>query len=209
MNSTHQMIETHIQETQPGTILFPADFRGLGSEEAIKKTLSRLSKEGILDRVAHGIYLLPQYDEELGKLAPSMESIAEAIAAREHVRIIPTRATALNKLGLSTQIPMNVVYLTDGQRRRIRVGKRSLLFKATTPKKFAFKGQISGQLILGLEDQGIETLSEDMKDKVSDLLNKEQPDLLKHDLKLAPAKIHDFLLSLKKRIQKHEVVQSS
>lgn len=196
MKSTHELIEGQIQKTQPGTILFPSDFRGLGSEDAIKKTLSRLAKEKVLDRLAHGIYLLPQYDEEFGKLTPSMEKIAEAIAAKEHVRIIPTGAHALNKLGLSTQVPMNIVYLTDGQRRTIKVGKGKLIFKATTPKKFAFKGPISGQLLLGLEEQNLETITNQMRERILSLMQKEDTVLLKHDLKLAQAKTHDYLIQL-------------
>lgn len=196
MESIQDKIETQIKATEPGTILFPSDFRGLGSEDAVRQSLSRLSKVGILDRLAHGIYLLPQYDEELGKLTPSMEKIAEAIAAKEHVRIIPTGMHALNKLGLSTQVPMNIVYLTDGPRRTIKVGKGKLVFKSTTPKKFAFEGSISGTLLIGLEKQNLKEITDDMRDRILSLLQKEEPRSLKHDLKLAPAKIHNYLIQL-------------
>ena len=72
MISASKYIENHIKELNPGTILFPSDFRGAGSENAIKLVLSRLAQEGIIERLGHGIYYFPQYDDELGKLTPSM-----------------------------------------------------------------------------------------------------------------------------------------
>ncbi|MDD2792991.1 MAG: DUF6088 family protein [Sediminibacterium sp.] len=205
MASIQDSIEAQIKASNPGTIFFPSDFRGLGSEDAIRQSLSRLCKEGILDRLAQGIYLLPIYDEELGKLTPSMEKIAEAIAAKEHVRIMPTGMHALNKLGLSTQVPMNIVYLTDGPRRTIKVGKGKLIFKSTVPKKFAFSGSISRSLIIGLEEQNLNEITDDMQKRIQSLLKKEKPELLKHDLKLAPAKIHLYLTELLNS-SKHELV---
>ncbi|SDX18534.1 Transcriptional regulator, AbiEi antitoxin, Type IV TA system [Hydrobacter penzbergensis] len=203
MKSVQQHIGEQIRETPPGAILFPADFRGLGSDDAIRQALSRLVSEGVIERLGHGIYYLPQYDDELGKLIPSMEKIAEAIAAREHVRILPTGAAALNRLGLSTQVPMNIVYLTDGQRRNIQIGKGKLVFKPTTPKKFAFKGAISGMLIRALEDVNLNEITAEMRARIKVLIEKEDPQLLKYDLQLASAKTHDYLLQLIK--DRHEV----
>jgi hypothetical protein len=196
MTSVQQRIGEQIQAAPAGAILFPADFRGLGSDDAIRQALSRLVSEGTIERLGHGIYYLPQYDDELGKLTPSMEKIAEAIAAREHVRILPTGATALNRLGLSTLVPMNIVYLTDGQRRIIQIGKGKLVFKPTTPKKFAFKGAISGMLIRALEDVKLNEITAEMRTRIKVLIEKEEPQLLKYDMQLASAKIHDYLLRL-------------
>ena len=204
MISASKYIENHIKELNPGTILFPSDFRGAGSENAIKLVLSRLTHEGIIERLGHGIYYLPQYDEELGKLTPSMEKIAKAIAAREQVRILPTGSTALNQLGLSTQIPMNAVYLTDGARRTIHIGEGTIIFKPTTPKKFAHKGKYSGLLIRALEDINLKDIDSDMYRRIRKLVQKEDNELLEHDLKLAPAKIHDYLLTIIKE-QHHEM----
>lgn len=204
MESIQDKIHTQIQATEPGTILFPSDFRGMGSEDAVRQSLSRLSKEGVIERVAHGIYYLPQYDGELGKLSPSMEKIAEAIAGKEHIRIIPTGLHALNQLGLSTQVPMNIVYLTDGPRRTIKVGKGKLVFKSTTPKKFAFEGSISGAILLALEELNLNEITSDMRNRILSLLQKERPEPLKHDLKLAPVKIHNYLTELLNE-SKHEM----
>src|SRR5690554_2410928 len=96
-----------LQKMPKGNILFVDNFLNLGNPENIKKALYRLTNEKkILIRLAHGIYLYPKIDEELGILYPSTEEIAEAIAKRNKARIIPTGIYALNRLGLSTQVPM-------------------------------------------------------------------------------------------------------
>ncbi len=103
--------------------------------------LSRLTREGRLTRLAHGIYFVPVTDPVLGKLDPSVEAVAEQLADRERVRIRPTGAFALNKLRLSTRVPTRLVYLTDGHPRKLKIGKATVEFKPTTPKKMALKGR--------------------------------------------------------------------
>ncbi len=127
--SIHKQIEARIKKLGRGCILFPADFYSLGSTEAIKKILLRLEKKGMLIRLAFGIYLYPKQSKLLGNITPSLEEIAKAIAKRDKARIVPAGSYALNALGLSTQVPLNAVYLTDGAARKVKVGKRTILFK--------------------------------------------------------------------------------
>ncbi|WP_036603517.1 DUF6088 family protein [Olivibacter sitiensis] len=196
MKSTHREILGKIDGFKPGTILFPTDFRGTGTEDAIKTALYRIVKEGKLERLAHGIYYLPKSHSIFGKLYPSLEEIADAIAKQEKVRIRPSGAYALNKLGLSTQVPTKQVYITDGQPREIRIGKGSIKFKSTTPKKFAMKGQISSLLIQALEEMDLKNITPEMKAHIKQLLDKENPEYLMADIKLAPAKVNDLLVNL-------------
>ncbi len=198
MASVQGSIETKLDRIKKGHLIFPSDFRGLGSEAAIKMALSRLAKQGKLDRLAHGIYHIPKEDSELGKLKPSMEEIAKAVARHERVRILPSGVYALNKLGLSTQVPTRLVYITDGPSRMIKLGKGGIRFKATTAKKLALKGPVSSLIVLALDELGIENVSPAMKNRLTALLRKEDPKLLKHDLSLAPAKVHDYILQLLK-----------
>ena len=111
----------------------PLNFISKGNSEAVRKALQRLVKYGELVRVATGIYVRPEIDPVIGPVTPNIETIAKAIARRDKARIIPTGVYALNRLGLSTQVPMNLVYLTDGAARKIKVGKRTITFKKATP----------------------------------------------------------------------------
>jgi hypothetical protein len=204
ITSTHQDIAKIIEQTEPGKIFFPTDFRGTGSEAAIKMSLSRLVKEGKIERLAQGIYLHAKIHPVIGKLQPSLDEIAEAIAEKEHIRIQPSGAYALNKLGLSDQVPTRLVYITDGQAKQIRIGEGSIKFKPTSPKKFGMIGKISGLVIQGLEEIGPKQITPIMKDKIAALLKKEDPKKLGHDIKLAPAWINDFFISLNFKKNVHD-----
>ncbi|MEJ7780007.1 MAG: DUF6088 family protein [Daejeonella sp.] len=196
MKSVHQEVLSRIGALKPGSILFPTDFRGVGTDDAIKKALSRLVKDSKLERLAHGIYFITKNHPTFGKLYPSLEEVAEAVAEHEHVRIRPTGAYALNKLGLSTQVPTRQVYITDGQARQIKVGKGGIKFKPTTPKKFGMKGPISSLLIQALEELELSQITPEMSTHIRELLDKETPENLMEDIKLASARVNDMLVSL-------------
>ena len=198
MNDSRPVIEANIakalQKTPKGTILFVDSFLNLGNSENIKKALYRLTNEKkTLIRLAHGIYLYPKIDVELGILYPSTEEIAEAIAKRDKARIIPTGIYALNRLGLSTQVPMKIVYLTDGSARNIKIGKRTISFKRTTPKNLMTKGEISTLVIQALKEIGKENVTDEILKQLKTVLEKEKQENISHDSNLAPAWINTIL----------------
>ena len=141
--SIEKQIEKSIKNKQKGVIVIPDDYIDYGSSDAIRKALDRLENKQVIIRVAQGIYVRPKISKLLGPLVPSAEEVAEAIAKRDRIRTLPTGSYALNALGLSTQVPMNIVLLTDGSPREIKVGKRKIKFKKTTPKNLLAKGKIS------------------------------------------------------------------
>ncbi len=196
------VVENKVAETllklQKGSILFVDDFLDFGNSESIKKALFRLKEKGLLIRVAHGIYLYPKKDKDLGVLYPSAEEIAIAIAKRDKARIIPTGVQALNKLGLSAQIPLKVVFLTDGAARSIKIGKRTITFKKTSPKNLLTKGEISGLVIQALKSMGQNKLEDAILIKLLAILKKEKKENILHDAKLAPAWINKILMSATK-----------
>ena len=177
-----------------GSVFFVDDFLDYGNPESVKKALLRLKEKEILVRLAHGIYLYPKIDKELGILFPSTEDIAQAIARRDKARIVLTGVQALNKLGLSTQVPMKVVYLTDGATRNIKVGKRTITFKNTSPKNLLAKGEISSLVIQALKNIGQTKVDEKTISKIQKLLQKEKVENIINDSKLAPAWINRILI---------------
>lgn len=191
-------IATKLKKLPKGSVLFVDDFLDYGSPESIKKALLRLKEKGLLVRLAHGIYLHPKADKELGILFPSTEEIAKAIARRDKSRIVPTGVQALNKLGLSTQIPMKLVFLTDGAARSIKVGKRTITFKKASPKNLLPKGEISSLAIQALKTIGQNKVDDDTLKKLQTILKKEMKENILHDAKLAPAWINKILKSATK-----------
>ena len=193
-------VENRIRETlknyPKGSVLFVDDFLDYGNHESVKKALFRLKEKEILVRLAHGIYLYPKVDKELGVLFPSTEEIAKAIARRDKARIIPTGLQALNKLGLSTQFPMKMVYLTDGAARTIKIGKRTITFKKTSPKNLAVKGEISGLAIQALKTIGQNKIDEKTIEKINAILKNEKKENIINDAKLSPAWINKILMQV-------------
>lgn len=198
MISVQKQIAQIVENKKRGHLIFPALFKGLGTDAAIKMALTRLVKAGKIVRVAHGIYTKPKQDPVLGKLLPSLDFVAEAVAKKEKVKIRPTALDAINKLGLSEQVPTRTIYITDGRRKEIKVGKSKIIFKPTTAKKLALKGEFSGLVIQALEVLEPHTIDQQRREKILYFLKLEEPKILKHDLKLAPAKVNNFIYKLLK-----------
>jgi hypothetical protein len=194
VKSTEEHIVKRLRDFKRGKIFFPEMFYDLGSNDAVRQALVRLEDDDTLVRLAHGIYLFPKMDKQLGILYPPIDDIAKAVAKRDKATIMPTGTYALNKLGLSTQVPLNAVYLTDGSQRSIKVGNRAIKFKRTVPKNLAVKGEISGLVIQALREIGNGKVKEEQHKKIQELLRKEDPQHVKHDAKLAPAWIRTIML---------------
>ena len=103
--STVNKIEMRLRGKGRGSIVFQQDYADCGTPSAVKSTFHRMYTDGMLVRLAHGIYYYPKEDKEygLGIIYPSVEDIAQAIAKRDKANIVPMGAYALNRLGLSTQ----------------------------------------------------------------------------------------------------------
>ncbi|MFD3275455.1 DUF6088 family protein [Aquirufa echingensis] len=192
--SINSQIEARVKRAKPGCIFLPSDFKDLGTSTAIRKALSRLVEQKVLVRMGQGIYVTAMHDKVFGEVLPSIEEIATSLAKKERVKIMPSGQYALNKIGLSTQVSMKLVYLTNGTKKNINIGKGSIVFQPTTAKKLAMIGSISSLVLLGLEELDLKQLSKSEIEKVKKLLEKEDEKKLKHDLKLASAKISDFVV---------------
>lgn len=170
-----------------GYVFTPGDFLDLGSRAAVDKVLSRSCQAGTIRKLARGLYDYPRSDPRLGLLSPSTDDIAKALRDRDSTRLQPSGGHAANILGLSDQVPVRVVYLTDGPSRQVQLGKRRIVLKRTTPRNMATTGTISGLVIQALRWVG----QRHVDDKTIEILRRRLSDsdkqrLLK-DLRYAPA----------------------
>lgn len=200
--SIENKVLEHLKYRQRGKIYFTNDFATLGTSESIRKSLSNLVKKDILIRLTQGIYLYPKIDKELGVLYPSVDDVCRAIAKRDKARIEPTGIFALHSLGLSTQIPVNVVYLTDGIPRKIKYGNRTIKFKKTAPKNLAMKGKVSSLVIAALKQIGKENIPQEVELQLTKALKKESVENVKHDAQLAPVWISKLIFQLVNNFEK-------
>ena len=197
LNSTYYAMQGVVGRMGNGTILIPDDFTMYGTPDAVRSGLSRLCRNGKLLRFAKGIYYVPLFDKWDGSpREPSLDAIAKRIAERDNARIIPTGAYALNKLGLSTQVPANIVYLTDGSGRQIKFGEgKSITFRHTNDlSNFVYRSHLMQMAVLAMREIGEKHISEDQKGKIMEMITEHvsQQDF-NHDIVLAPTWIKKIL----------------
>ena len=200
VDSTAKRIEIAIGSEPEGKVVFSTDYAELGTPEAIKKSLIRLCERNVIVRLAHGIYYKPKFDKELGlgMLLPSLDDIAQAIAKRDHSRIVPTGDYALNSLGLSTQVPANAVYLTDGSPRRISIGKgHGIMFKHTSElKALSFRSDLMMRIVSAMRAIGEGKITDEQKRILKDHIKNVEEEDYNEDIKLAPAWVRKELIAL-------------
>ena len=187
--SIENTIINSIRKRGMGTVFFPSDFSKVGEKSAVLKALERMTSDGTIVRVARGIYCYPKIDKELGlgTLYPTYEEIAQAIAKRDRARIVPAGIYAMNRIGLSTQVPMNVVYLTDGSSRKVVInGNRGIQFKHVAPKNLAFQNQLALLINSALKEIGQDNITEEDRTRIKSLLSNEPKDSILQDIKLMP-----------------------
>lgn len=194
-------ILSEMKKVKRGSLFFTECFFLIGNHDAIRKALERLVKSNEIERLAPGIYFRPEISDLLGKLTPSIEKVAFAIAKRDKAKIVPTGAYALNRLGLSTQVPTNIVYLTDGSARKINIGRQTIIFKKASPKSVAAIGEISTLVIQALKTIGKSRVNNDEIKHLQKLLEKENPLHLEHDIRIAPVWIKEIMIPVLKNIK--------
>lgn len=182
-----------IKKAKGGSLFFVDSFATIANAKSVNKALERLVNTGELHRVATGIYVRPVEDKIIGTILPTIDEIAIAIAKRDKARIVPTGSYAMYKLGLTTQVPMNVVYYTDASARKIKIGKQTITFKKASSKNVAAIGDISKLAIQALRTIGKDKVKEEEIKKIKTLLKKEKPYHLQHDLRLAPEWIRKLI----------------
>ncbi|MBX2967640.1 MAG: hypothetical protein KF845_15975 [Cyclobacteriaceae bacterium] len=204
LKSIENQILEKIKKAKRGSLFFVENFVTIANAKAANKALERLVKAGELERLTTGIYYRPAISELIGKLTPSLEAVAIAIAKRDRARIVPTGAYALNRLGLSTQVPMNIVYLTDGSARKIKIAKRSITFKKASPKNVASVGEVSSLAIQALKAIGKDKVLDKEIRHIQELLKHEKPTRLEHDIRLAPAWIREIMLPVLQQMESEQ-----
>jgi len=196
-NSTFKAIEAIVERAGCGEIFFPDDFTVCGTPDAIRTGLSRLCRNGRLSRFAKGIYYVPMYDKWDGTLRePSLDVIAQRIAERDKARIIPTGIYALNRLGLSTQVPTNIVYITDGSARQVKFGTgKSITFRHSNELgNFAYHSKIMQLVVMAMREISENAITEEQIAKIKNIITDSvSEDEFNHDIALAPIWVRKIL----------------
>jgi len=197
--STDNKIRRRIQGRKRGWVFTPDRFADLGTRRAVDLALMRYRNSGLIRQLARGLYDYPKIDSQLGPLQPSTDDIASALAGRDATRLQPSGAYAANLLGLSTQVPMKIVYLTDGRSRTIRIGNRKIILKHTTPRNMATAGKISGLVVQSLRHLSRKNVDQQVIAQLDRHLDHDACRQLIEDIRYAPAWIADIFRLLASR----------
>ena len=185
-----------IRKLGRGAVFTPDTFCDLAPSSTVTTSLKRLADDGTLRRLARGLYDYPATHPTIGVRAPSTDAIADALAGRDATRVQASGAYAANLLGLSTQVPMRVVYLTDGRSRQVDLGRLKIILKHTTPKNMATAGTISGLVIQALRHLGQHYVDEDIIATLNRRLDDDARKQLLEDVRYAPAWIGEIMKHL-------------
>jgi hypothetical protein len=179
-----------------GWVFTPSDFQDLGSRTAVALALMRHNRTGVIRQLARGLYDYPGQDPRLGVLSPSTDTIAQALKGRDASRLQPTGAYAANILGLSDQVPIKTVFLTDGRSRRVRMGKREIALKHTTLRNMATAGTKSGLVIQALRWIGQRQVTDQTRAILRSRLSNDERRRLLKDVRYAPAWVAEIMRNL-------------
>lgn len=180
-------VQSRIASRGPGAVVTRADFDDLGSPSAVHQALSRAVRAGRLRRLAQGVYELPRSDEDFGLAPPDLDRVLAAVCGRDVVRLVPSGAHAANVLGVSTQVPMRLTFLTDGPGRRLRIGRHEVVLRRASPRQLAPAGRMSATVIQALRWIGREHIDAKTLRTIRARLNARERRELLADRRYAPA----------------------
>jgi hypothetical protein len=161
-----------IRHFKPGRAFMAKDFLDIASRGTIDMALSTLVREGRIRRIRRGLYDVPKSNPALGGvLSVDIDQTARALARRYRWTIVPEGAWAANLLGLSTQVPAKIVYLSDGPNKKVQLGRRVLHFKHARPHVLGEQEGMSALVVQALRHIGKEDLDEQVILRLRSLLS--------------------------------------
>lgn len=201
MNSITKQIENIMSENQ-GKIFSINDFYNIGTKNTIKSVLYRLNEENKIKRLMDGLYIKPKYSNILKEYSyPDASEVAQKLADKFSWTIAPAGDTALNYTGLSTQVPNEYIYISDGAYREYLYRNKKIIFKHTTNRNITSYSKELAILIQAVKALGKDNISEEHIKKLEVFAKNIEEDLKEDTLKL-PFWIQEVLAKIQKI--KHE-----
>lgn len=199
MIGVQQLVWEKIRKMERGSIFFIDDFIEIGSLGSVRLALMELKKQGLIVRPARGIYCYPRIRAEYsGIITPSPESIAEALAAKERVRIVPYGDNAACKLGLTGMQVSNLRYLTDGASRTINLasGKKIFFNHTSEVKIFDFCNETMQMISAAIRVLTEESLNPEKIRIIHKHLRTVPEDEFSKDISIPPAWVGKIILDI-------------
>ena len=194
-------IRGNIEKAENGSVFVSTDFTDITDKKTVNMGLIRLADEGLIKKILFGVYYKPEVSELLGEaVAPSPNKVAHALARNFGWTIVPCGDTALNLLGLSTQVPSQWVYVSDGAYKEYTFDNTTIKFKRTTNKEISKVSYKTALTIQALKALGKENITEQVILRLKKILTDEEKEKMLAESKSATS----WVLELIKVICKDE-----
>lgn len=194
MNSYLNQIKNRIKNFDSGKVFINNDFLDIAGNETVRRTLNQLVSENKIKRVINGFYYNPRYSELIGEYeAVSIHELALAIARKYNWNIAPYNSTALNLLGLSTQVPTHYKYISSGRYKEYKIGDSILEFKKVNPGEIANMSLKTATIIQAIKSLGKENINDQVIQKIRENLNEKEKLDLMNESKSAPSWIYEVI----------------
>lgn len=178
--STAETIRKRILRVRKGEPFTNRRFLKLGSRASVDKTLSRLVEEGVIQRIAQGVFVRPKESRFIGNVMPDVAKVVEVIA-KDHGETIQIHgAEAARRFKLSTQVPTMPVYYTSGPSRELKVGNLTVKLKHISHRKLHLAGKRPGLALSALWYLGKNNVDTNVVNAIREGLTVEEFEALKH-----------------------------
>lgn len=195
--TNQNIIKDKIISSAAGTVFVATDFVDIADKTSVNTYLTRFEEEGIIRRVLRGVYEKPEYNEFLDEhVAASPDKIAHALARNYGWTIVPCGDTALNLLGLSTQIPAAWVYVSDGTYKEYDYEQITIKFKRTTNKEISKLSYKTALVVQALKALGKENADDTVIAKLKSTLTKEEKEAMLIEAKAVTSWIYEYIKTI-------------
>ena len=174
-NGYMQEIRARILAAEDGAVFVAPDFADIADTATIRQGLKRLSQSGIIRRIIRGVYEKPKYSKLLDEyVAADPDAVAKALARSYHWTIAPCGNTALNLLGLSTQVTAVWSYISDGPYKTYEWNSTKLEFKHRTNKEITGLSYMTSLVIQALKTLGRTNVTPEITQALSEKLSEDE-----------------------------------
>ena len=192
-----QSTKKKIESAPFGSVFVASDLAEIAETKRINECLGQLAKENLIQRIMRGVYYKPEYSELLGEYTdPSPNAVAQAVARNFGWTIIPCGDTALNILGLSTQVPAVWSYVSDGPYKKYSFGKTIITFKHITTKEITRLSPKTALIIQALKALGKENITTEIKSRIQSITSDVEKQMMLVEAKYATTWIYEIIKEL-------------
>ena len=189
-----QEILNRIKNFESNQVFIANDFFDIAGYETVRSTLNRLVEDKVIIRIMKGIYYKPKYIELIGEYeASSVNEVANTIARKYNWTIAPSGNTALNLLGLSTQVPAKWTYISDGRYASFSFGNVTIEFKRRSNGDISKMSTLTAMVIQSIKTIGKDKITNEQIDYLKKKLSDKEKSELLSDSKTTSAWVYSVI----------------